>query len=71
MGLQCQPKLSEFLTNNNADVVQLVEYMLAKHEVTGSNPVIRSTFRILTANNFSTANREVTGSNPVLRFMRE
>ncbi len=29
----------------NADVVQLVEYMLAKHEVTGSNPVIRSTHK--------------------------
>ncbi len=26
----------------NADVVQLVEYMLAKHEVVGSNPIIRS-----------------------------
>ena len=30
-----------------ADVVQLVEYMLAKHEVVGSNPIIRSTYTLL------------------------
>ena len=34
-------------TKFNADVVQLEEYMLAKHEVVGSNPIIRSRILIM------------------------
>jgi len=35
---------------NNAAVAQLVEYLLAKQDVTGSNPVSRSKFRDTNSN---------------------